>query len=58
MDEVVRTTLVRLCEAHGNWLLDDPAKLEAFLRDTCPGSKRQTNCLVRAVRDGVVNEAL
>ena len=54
MDDAVRDALVDSCRAHGTEMLDDPAKLEAFLRDTCPGSKREIHCLVGAVRDGAV----
>jgi len=56
MDDAVRDALVELCRTHGTEMLDDPAKLEAFLRDTCPGSKREIHCLVGAVRDGAVSD--
>ena len=56
MDDAVRGALVELCRTHGTAMLDDPAKLEAFLRDTCPGSRREIHCLVSAVREGAVGD--
>lgn len=54
MDDAVRTALVQLCTEHGTGMLADPVKLEAFLRDTCPGKKAEIHCLVTAVREGAV----
>jgi len=54
MDDAVRAALVRLCGEHGTGLLDDPAKLEAYLRDTCPGRSRETYCLLNAVQTGAL----
>lgn len=56
MDDTVRAALLRLCGEHGTGLLDDPARLEAFLSDICPGSRRETYCLVNAVRAGVLTD--
>jgi hypothetical protein len=54
LDDAVARSLAGLCREHGDTLLDDPARLEAFLRDVCPGSRAEIHCLVLAVREGAV----
>jgi len=54
LDDAVARSLAGLCLEHGDALLDDPARLEAFLRDVCPGSRAEIHCLVLAVREGAV----
>ncbi len=56
MDDAVRDRLTGLVQEHGVELLQDPARLEAFLRDLCPGSKAEIYCLVAGIREGAVNE--
>ena len=56
MDDAVRDRLTGLVQEHGVELLQDPARLEAFLRDLCSGSKAEIYCLVAGIREGAVNE--
>ena len=56
MDDAVRDRLSDLVRAHGVDLLQDPTRLEAFLRDVCPGSRAEIYCVVTSVREGTVNE--
>lgn len=55
MDDAARQSLIELCRGRGEeGLVDDADRLEAFLRDMCPGRHAEIHCLTMAVREGVV----
>ena len=58
MTDHPRQQLQHIIARYGRSICDDPKRCEALLRDLCPDSRRETNMLTLALREGVVQELL
>lgn len=58
MNDLARTTLVRLVARYGVSLAHDPNRCEGLLRDTCPQCGREIFVLTHAVRQHVTDDLL
>ena len=58
MTDHPRQQLQHIILHYGRSICDDPKRCEALLRDLCPDNRRETNMLVLALREGVVQELL
>jgi hypothetical protein len=58
LNDAASISLNELIAEHGVELVDDPRRLEAFLRDYCPDCKREVFALLAASRAGVPRHLL
>jgi len=54
MDDRVAEQLTTLLSQHGGAITGEADRVDAFLRDMCPGCNAEIHCLTMAVREGVV----
>jgi len=41
---------------YGKALLEEPKRLEAFLKDYCPGNKKEINLIISILKDGILKD--
>jgi hypothetical protein len=58
VEDELRAALDRLIQLHGRGLCREPQRLEAMMRDLCPGRRREVFLLVSAVKEQIVSEML
>ena len=55
-DDEPKLALCKIVETYGRGILREPQRLEAMLRDVCPGSRREVFLLVAAVKEQIVTD--